>query len=62
MLRSYVEWGFKVIVGDTLKRAARSWFYSASPEARAEELNRAFRDPGIDAIFCARGGLELYAS
>jgi len=49
--------GYHVILGETVRHALRSWFYSAPPEKRAEELNKAFRDPGIDAIICARGGV-----
>ena len=56
-IESLRRMGFKVIVGETLRRALRHWFYSAPPEVRAEELNRAFKNPGIDAIFCARGGV-----
>ena len=31
-------------------------FLYRHPEARAEDLNAAFRDPGIRAVFCAIGG------
>lgn len=38
--------------------AARPHPYLSAGEAhRAEELNRALRDPGVDAVFAARGGV-----
>ncbi len=49
--------GYRVVIGETLRYALRTWFYSAPPDKRVEELNNAFRDPGIDAVFCARGGV-----
>ena len=36
--------------------AALHGYEAGEPEARAEELNAAFADPGVKAIFCLRGG------
>lgn len=49
--------GFRVIIGDTIKRAMRKGYYSGPIEFRVKELNAAFRDDKVDAIFCARGGV-----
>ena len=49
--------GYKTIVPDTLFRADR---YLAGDDAtRAAELNAAFRDPNVDAVFPCRGGYGL---
>ena len=39
-----------------LVSAALHGYEAGEPEARAEELNAAFADPGVKAIFCLRGG------
>lgn len=49
--------GYRVIVGETVKRALRTWYFSAPPELKAKELLDAFKNPNIDIIMCARGGI-----
>lgn len=47
-------WGFKVKVG---ANAYNSYFYLAGTDReRAEDLMAAFRDDGVDAVFCSQGG------
>lgn len=48
--------GFEVSLGDCVRKL-RTWGYlSGTDEERAAELNEAFRDDDVDAIFCVRGG------
>lgn len=48
------ERGYRVVIGESCRQ---SFGYLAGEDRlRAEELNRLFRDPSVDAIFCARGG------
>lgn len=49
--------GFRVMLGDTLSKAVRYRYFSAQDEQRARELESAFSDPKVDAVFCARGGI-----
>ncbi len=49
--------GYRVVIGDTIKRATRKWYYSGPIDVRAKDLNSAFKDDKVDAIFCARGGV-----
>ncbi len=46
--------GYRVVRGSTLQN--RDGYLSGSDALRAEELNRLFADPEVDAIICARGG------
>ena len=46
--------GFKVRQGKHLWE--RDQYLAGSDQQRAEDVNRAFGDPDIDAIFCLRGG------
>ena len=46
--------GYKTIKGNSLK--GNFGYLSATDNDHAAELNRAFADDDIDAIFCARGG------
>ncbi|MBN8555028.1 MAG: LD-carboxypeptidase [Deltaproteobacteria bacterium] len=46
--------GFCVVT--YLGKSKKDGFFSASDESRAAELNWAFSQPGISAIFCCRGG------
>lgn len=46
--------GFKVKEGEHLWE--RNQYLAGSDRQRAEDVNRAFKDPQIDAIFCLRGG------
>ena len=45
---------YRIVTFDTLY--ARHGYLAGEDAARAEALNRAFRDPDVRAIFCARGG------
>jgi len=50
------ELGFNVSLGDCVRKL-RTWGYLSAPDReRAEELNEAFRDDGVSAVFCVRGG------
>jgi muramoyltetrapeptide carboxypeptidase len=50
------ELGFEISLGDCVRKL-RTWGYlSGTDEERAAELNEAFRDENVDAIFCVRGG------
>lgn len=54
LLRS---WGLTVEVGEhVLGRHANLPYLAGSDAARARDLQRAWCDPGVDAVFCARGG------
>jgi muramoyltetrapeptide carboxypeptidase len=46
--------GFRTKVSDLI--FSRYHYFAGSHQERASELNRLFADPGVDAIFCARGG------
>ncbi|MFC1850682.1 LD-carboxypeptidase [candidate division CSSED10-310 bacterium] len=48
------ELGFSVVAGASL--AQRRGYLAGEDRDRAAELMAMFEDPGIDAIFCARGG------
>lgn len=51
-----LEWlGFTVEAGQSLRRNENG-YAAGCPRERAEELNRAFADPAVRAIWCARGG------
>lgn len=49
--------GYKAIVPETLFRSDR--YLAGDDAARAAELNTAFRDPSVDAVFPCRGGYGL---
>ncbi len=48
--------GYTVSLGNNLRRLVQKADLAAPDKDRAEELNTAFKDPSVDAIFCARGG------
>lgn len=48
------EQGFKVVVGESCSQ--KYGYLSGKDDVRAEDINRMFRDPDIDGIFCVRGG------
>jgi muramoyltetrapeptide carboxypeptidase len=51
------SWGLDVRVGDHARgRHERFGYLAADDAARAEDLTRAWRDPDVSAVFCARGG------
>src|SRR3954447_14695362 len=47
-------WGFQTRVGDAV--LARRRYCAGEPRARADDLERMFRDPRVAAVICARGG------
>lgn len=50
------KYGFNVSLGQNLRRLVQRADLAAPDKDRADELNKAFKDPSVDAIFCARGG------
>jgi muramoyltetrapeptide carboxypeptidase len=48
------ERGYSVLRGDHLH--TRHGYHAATDAMRAADLMSMFRDPGVDAVFCARGG------
>jgi muramoyltetrapeptide carboxypeptidase len=46
--------GYRVVVGRTCQ--SQQHYLAGDDDLRAAELMRFFSDPGLDAIFCARGG------
>lgn len=48
--------GLKVRLGETTRKLMTTGTLAASDEARAKDMNWAFRDEGIDAVLCATGG------
>ena len=51
--------GFKVVPG--LHIFSTSWGYAASPQEKAEDINRMFADDSIKAIICSQGGATANA-
>jgi muramoyltetrapeptide carboxypeptidase len=49
--------GFKVVLGKTLTQASAKWYLSGDDAFRAADINWAFKDPTVDAVICARGGV-----
>ena len=53
--KAYLERkGYRVVEGEHVK--GRHLIFSGEDHQRAADVNAAFSDPSIDAIFCARGG------
>ena len=50
------KFGFRVSLGENLRRLIQRADLAAPDKDRADELNNAFKDDSVDAIFCARGG------
>ena len=50
------ELGFEVSLGDCVRRLRTSGYLSGTDRERAEELNEAFRDDKVAAVFCVTGG------
>ena len=48
--------GFRVVIGASCTAQASASGYTVSPRVRAEDINRGFADPSIDAVWCVRGG------
>ena len=52
---SYLEsLGYRIVVGKSC--TSKEEYLAGNDTLRAAELNDFFRDPGVDAIFCSRGG------
>jgi muramoyltetrapeptide carboxypeptidase len=55
MGRAFLEgMGFNVVLG--VHVFSDTWGYAASPQEKAEDINRMFADDSIRAIICAQGG------
>jgi muramoyltetrapeptide carboxypeptidase len=51
------SWGLRVELGKhVLDRHSRLPYLAGADADRAADLQRAWCDPGVDAVFCARGG------
>jgi len=50
------ELGFEVSLGDCVKKVRAFGYLSGTDLERAAELNEAFRDDEVDAVFCVTGG------
>lgn len=50
------ELGFEVTLGDCVRKLRTHGYLSGKDNERAEELNEAFRDDNVDAVFCVTGG------
>ncbi|MBD6955121.1 MAG: S66 peptidase family protein [Thermoplasmata archaeon] len=48
--------GYKVSFGENIRKLKRIGYLSAPDNDRAKELENAFLDDSVDAVFCARGG------
>ncbi|MDS0256606.1 LD-carboxypeptidase [Thermoplasmatales archaeon AK] len=48
--------GYRVSLGENIRKLVQRNSLAAPAEYRARELNEAFLDESVDAIFCARGG------
>ncbi len=55
-MRSLGELGFDVTLGDCVRRLRTRGYLSGSDEERGDELNEAFRDDEVEAVFCVTGG------
>ncbi len=53
------ELGFSVVNGQFV--FSDSWGYAASPQEKAQDINRFFADPKIQAILCTQGGASANA-
>jgi len=51
--------GFNVVVGEHVY--STTWGYAASPQEKAEDINRMFADEAIQAIICSQGGATANA-
>lgn len=49
--------GWQPLVG--ANASARNGYLAGSDRERADDINRAFRDPDIDAVWCLRGGYGM---
>lgn len=49
-----INQGFQVTIGSSCYE--RSGYLSGNDEIRAEDINRMFKSPSIDGVFCLRGG------
>jgi muramoyltetrapeptide carboxypeptidase len=50
------ELGFSVSLGDCVQRLRTRGYLAGADKERAEELNEAFREDDVDAVFCVSGG------
>ncbi len=57
-IQTLQQWGYQVLVGNTLKGKSKNYF-SASDEERVNELQAMLDAPEIKAILCGRGGYGI---
>ena len=50
------ELGFEVSLGKCVRELRTFGYLAGTDQERAEELNEAFRDPKVMAVFCVTGG------
>ena len=50
------ELGFQISLGDCVRELRASGYLAGTDRQRAEELNEAFRDDKVAAVFCVTGG------
>lgn len=48
--------GFRTRIGASCRGAAASGYAAADPSVRAQDINDAFGDPEVKAVWCVRGG------
>lgn len=53
-LRRLQAWGYRAVVGDAV--LDRRGYLAGADDRRAEDFNRMWADPAVDAVICARGG------
>ncbi len=56
-IKKITEWGFKVIIGDTIGK--KDYTFGGTDEERCEDLQKMLDNSNIKAILCARGGYGL---
>jgi muramoyltetrapeptide carboxypeptidase len=55
------SWGLEVVLGEHVVGGDRRWEYLAAEDAaRAGDLMRAWCDPNVSALVCARGGYGVH--
>jgi muramoyltetrapeptide carboxypeptidase len=50
------ELGFNITLGECVAKLKTRGYLAGSDRERAEELNEAFREHEVDAVFCVNGG------
>ncbi|MBP2019204.1 muramoyltetrapeptide carboxypeptidase [Symbiobacterium terraclitae] len=53
-LKRLHAWGYRTVVGDAV--LARRGYLAGTDDRRAEDFNRVWANPAVEAVLCARGG------